>query len=58
MKVTKKSVSVKGYKRKHTITIEEASMAGHTLITVLKNDNPIIKCTPREFVKLKKLFCD
>tara|TARA_X000001388_G_C2191663_1_gene107792 strand:+ start:181 stop:354 length:174 start_codon:yes stop_codon:yes gene_type:complete len=56
MKINKKSVVVKGYKKKHTITIEEASLAGHTFITVLKNDNPIIKCTPKEFVKLKKLF--
>ncbi len=56
MKINKKSVVVKGYKKKHTITIEEASLAGHTFITVLKNDNPIIKCTPKEFIKLKKLF--
>ncbi len=57
MKVEKTSVSVKGYKRKHKFTIEKTTMAGHTLMTVLKNDNPILKCTPLEFVKFKKLFC-
>ena len=57
MNVNKKSVTVKGYKKKHTITIEEATLGGYTFITVLKNDNPIIKCTPKEFLKLKKLFC-
>ena len=58
MKVQKKSVNVKGYKRKHEFTIEKATMAGYTFITVLKNDNPILKCTPKEFIKFKKLFCD
>ena len=57
MKINKKSTTVKGYKRKHTFTIEETSMAGYTFITVLKNDNPILKCTPKEFIKFKKLFC-
>ena len=58
MKVTKKSVTVKGYRKKHEITIEHASMAGHVFISVLKNGNPVIKCTPKEFIKLKRLFCD
>lgn len=58
MKITKKSVKVKGYRRKHEITIEEATMQGYTFITVLKNGNPVIKCTPKEFIKLKRLFCD
>lgn len=57
MKINKKSVTVKGYKRKHEIAIEETTMAGYTMITVLKNGNPVIKCTPKEFIKLKKLFC-
>ena len=57
MKIEKKSVTVKGYKRKHEITIEQTTMAGHTMISVLKNGNPIIKCTPKEFIKLKRLFC-
>jgi hypothetical protein len=59
MKIEKKSVSVKGYrKKKHTFTIEKTSMSGYTFITVLKNENPILKCTPLEFVKFKKLFID
>ena len=58
MKIEKKSVKVKGYRRKNEITIEKASMAGHTFISVLKNGNPIIKCTPIEFAKLKRLFCE
>tara|TARA_Y100000593_G_C4296676_1_gene331033 strand:- start:344 stop:520 length:177 start_codon:yes stop_codon:yes gene_type:complete len=58
MKVNRKSVSVKGYKRKHEIAVEETTIAGHVMITVLKNNNPIIKCTPKEYIKLKRLFCD
>jgi len=57
MQTSKKSVKVKGYKKTHEITIEETTMAGYTFISVLKNGNPVIKCTPREFIKLKKLFC-
>lgn len=57
MKVNKKSVTVKGYNRKHEITIEETVIAGYTFVSVLKNGNPIIKCTPKEFIKLKRLFC-
>ena len=56
MKINKKSVTIKGYKKKHEIAIEEATMAGYTFITVLKNGNPVIKCTPKEFIKLKRLF--
>ena len=56
MEVNKKSVIVKGYNRKHTITIEETKISGYTFISLLKNGNPIIKCTPKEFIKLKKLF--
>ena len=58
MNIKKKSIKVKGYKRKHEFTIEEASMAGYTFITVLKNNNPILKCTPKEFIKFKKFFSD
>lgn len=57
MKVSKKSVTVKGYNRKHEITIEETQISGYVFISVLKNGNPVIKCTPKEFVKLKRLFC-
>jgi len=58
VKTDKKSVKVKGYRKKHTFTVETTSMSGYTFITVLKNDNPILKCTPTEFVKFKKLFLD
>ena len=58
MKVNKKSVTVKGYNRKHEITIEETEISGYTFVSVLKNGNPIIKCTPKEFIKLKRLFCN
>lgn len=58
MKLNKKSVTIKSFTKKHTFTIEEASMAGHELITFYKNNSPILKCTPMEFVKLKKLFLD
>tara|TARA_R110000803_G_scaffold29768_1_gene67694 strand:+ start:5605 stop:5781 length:177 start_codon:yes stop_codon:yes gene_type:complete len=56
MEVNKKSVTVKGYNRKHLITIEETKISGYTFIALLKNGNPIIKCTPKEFIKLKRLF--
>ena len=58
MKSNKKSVTVKSFTKKHTFTIEETSMAGHDLITFYKNGNPILKCTPLEFVKLKRLFAN
>ena len=58
MQIKKKSIKVKGYRKKHEFTIEEATLSGYTFITVLKNDNPILKCTPKEFIKFKKLFCD
>ena len=56
MEVNKKSVTVKGYNRKHLITIEATKISGYTFIALLKNGNPIIKCTPKEFIKLKRLF--
>jgi hypothetical protein len=56
MKVNKKSVTVKSFTKKHVFTIEETSMAGHHLVTLYKNNSPILKCTPREFVKLQRFF--
>ena len=56
MKVNKKSVTVKGYNRKHEIAIEETTIAGYIFIAILKNGNPVIKCTPIEFLKIKRLF--
>ena len=57
MKVTRKNVTVKGYRRKHQFEIETTEMAGYVFVSLLKNGNPIVKCTPVEFAKLKKLFC-
>ena len=58
MQIEKKTVKVKGYRKTHNFTIEKSSLAGHTFIAILKNDNPILKCTPKEFVKLRNLFCN
>ncbi len=58
MQTKRKSVEVKGYRKKHNFTIEETFISGYTFITLLKNGNPILKCTPKEFIKVKKLFCD
>jgi len=57
METSKKSVTVKGYNRKHEIAIEETRISGYTFIALLKNGNPVIKCTPKEFAKLVRLFC-
>ena len=51
-----KEVSVKGYNKKHTFTIERSSLSGHTFIRLLKNGNVVLNCTEREFEKMRKLF--
>ena len=56
METSRKSVTVKGYSKKHEITIEETKIAGHVFISLLKDGNPVIKCTTKEFIKLKRLF--
>ena len=59
MKLEKKNVSVKGYgNKKHKFEIETMTVSGHTFITLKKNNRIIVRCDPREFVKLKLLFCD
>ena len=58
MKVNKRKVSIKSFTKKHEFIIEKTEMAGHSLVTFYKNNSPILKCTPREFVKLKKLFAE
>ena len=57
METSRKSVTVKGYNRKHEITIEETKISGYTFIALLKNGNPVIKCDPKEFAKIVRLFC-
>jgi hypothetical protein len=37
--------------------IEETKISGYTFIALLKNGNPVIKCEPKEFAKLIRLFC-
>jgi len=58
MNSTRKSVKVKGYNRTHTFEIEKSTMAGHTFCYLKKNGNTLLTCTPKEFIKLKKLFSD
>ena len=57
MKVSKKETTVKGYGgKKHKFEIETTEIAGYTFISLKKNGNPILKCTPEEFIKLEVLF--
>ena len=58
MNSIRKSVKVKGYNRTHTFEIEETTMAGYTFCHLKKNGNTILTCTPKELIKLKKLFLD
>ena len=58
MNIKKKSVSVKGYNKKHLFEVETAEISGYTFITVKKNGNPILKCTPKDYNKFKTLFID
>ena len=58
MKVSKKTSKIKGYRaKKHEFEIESASMAGYHFVTLKKNGNPILKCSPEEFQKFKKFIC-
>lgn len=56
MKMTKKSVTVKGYKKKHKFEIEKTELSGYVFYSLKKNGNNIVKCTPEEYLKLKSLF--
>ncbi len=59
MKTKRTTKTVKGYgNRKHEFEVETTEISGYTFITVKKNGNPILKCTPKEYVKFKSLFCD
>jgi hypothetical protein len=58
MNIEKKSTKVKGYKKHHEFVVEKSTLCGHSLVTLKKNGNPILKCTPEEFVKFKALICD
>ena len=53
----KKTVTMKSGNKKHSFTLTKTIVAGHTFISLKKNDgNPIIKCTPKEFIKFKMLI--
>jgi len=51
-----KEVSVKGYNKKHTFSIEKTSVAGYEFVRFLKNGNVVLNCKADEFEKFKKLF--
>ena len=53
----KKTITVKSGNRKHEFTLIKTSFGGHTFISLKKNNgDPIIKCTPKEFLKFKMLI--
>ena len=59
MKTESKKVVVKSYpSKKHTFEIETTTLVGHTYVALKKNGNPVVKCSPEEFVKLRLLFCE
>ena len=58
MNIQKKSITVKGYKKKHNFEIERAEISAHVFYTLKKNGNNIVKCTPREYAKLTTLFME
>ena len=59
MNISRKQSKIKGYRsKKHEFEIETSSMAGYSFVTLKKNGNPILKCTPEEFAKFKKFICE
>lgn len=53
----KKTMSLKSGNKKHTFTLIKTNIGGHTFISLKKNNgDPIIKCTPKEFIKFKMLI--
>lgn len=59
MKTNTKSVSVKGYgNKKHSFEREITEISGYTFVTIKKNGNSILRCTPSEYIKFRKLFSD
>ena len=53
----KKTVTMKSGNRKHSFTLTKTMIGGHTFISLKKNNgDPIIKCTPKEFIKFKMLI--
>ena len=59
MNIAKRSSLIKGYRsKKHEFEVETATIAGYSFITLKKNGNPILKCTPEEYAKFKKFICN
>ena len=53
----KKTATLKSGNKKHDFTLIKTTIGGHTFISLKKNTgNPIIKCTPKEFMKFKRLI--
>ena len=53
-KITK---AVKSGNKVHSFTLIKTEIGGYTFISLKKNSgNPIIKCTPKEFIKFKELI--
>ena len=53
----KKTTTMKSGNKKHSFTLTKTTIGGHVFISLKKNDgNPIIKCTPKEFIKFKSLI--
>jgi len=56
MNGTVKAVTVKGYNKKHTFSIERTSVAGYNFVRLMKNGNVILNCKAHEFEKFRQLF--
>jgi len=51
-----KQVTVKGYNRKHTFSIEKTSIGGYEFVRLLKNNHVVLNCTAKEFERFRGLF--
>ena len=59
MNTKTRSSKIKGYRsKKHLFEVEETTISGYTFITIKRNGNPLLKCTPTEFYKFKQLICE
>jgi hypothetical protein len=52
----KKVNVVSSNRKKHTFELETTTMSGHTFCYLKKNGNVVLNCSPKEMLKLKKLF--
>jgi hypothetical protein len=57
VKEEKKTITLKSSNKKHDFTLTKTTIGGHVFISLKKNSgNPIIKCSPKEFIKFKRLI--